>query len=41
MREGAEHPELRRTVAHGTEEFGITPEEFGSLTWFTAAPTKG
>lgn len=41
VREGAEHPELRRTIAHGTEEFGITPEEFGSLTWFTAAPTNG
>lgn len=41
VREGVEHPELRRTVAHSTEEFGISPEEFGSLTWFTAAPAKG
>lgn len=40
VREGAEHPELRRTIAHATEEFGVTPEEFGSLTWFTpGAPT--
>jgi len=33
VREGVEHPELRATIAHATEEFGLTPEEFGSLTW--------
>jgi len=33
VREGVEHPELRATIAHGSEEFGLTPEEFGSLTW--------
>lgn len=38
VREGTDHPELRRTVAHATEEFGLTPEEFGSLTWFTVGP---
>ena len=38
VRDGADHPELRATIAHATEEFGLTPEEFGSLTWFTAAP---
>ena len=41
VREGSEHPELRATIAHATEEFGLSPEEFGSLTWFTAAPATG
>ncbi|MCU1411114.1 MAG: hypothetical protein JWR04_1821 [Rhodoglobus sp.] len=41
VREGTHHPELRATIAHATEEFGLTPEEFGSLTWLAAAPTTG
>ena len=41
VREGVEHPELRATIAHATEEFGLSPEEFGSLTWFTAARATG
>ncbi len=41
VREGKRHPELRATIAHATEEFGLSPEEFGSLTWLAAAPTTG
>jgi len=41
VRDGTAHPELRATIAHATEEFGLTPEEFGSLTWLAAAPTTG
>lgn len=41
VREGTRHPELRATIAHATEEFGLTPEEFGSLTWLAAARTTG
>lgn len=37
VRSGTQHPELRAMIAHATEEFGLTPEDFGSLTWFTAA----
>ena len=33
VREGTSHPELRKAVARGSEEFGLTPEEFASLTW--------
>ena len=33
VREGTSHPELRKAVARGTEEFGLSPEEFASLTW--------
>jgi hypothetical protein len=39
VRDGTQQPELRRTIAHATEDFGLSPEEFGSLTWFTAAAT--
>lgn len=38
VREGTEVPELRATVARATEEFGLTPEGFGSLTWLTGSP---
>ena len=38
VREGTEHPELRAMIAHATEEFGLSPEEFGSLTWLSARP---
>jgi len=40
VREGTHHPELRAMIAHATEEFGLTPEEFGSLTWLAAGPTN-
>ena len=33
VREGTSHPELRKAVARDTDAFGLTPEEFGSLTW--------
>ena len=41
VREGSEHPELRAMIAHATDEFGLSPEEFGSLTWFTSEPPTG
>lgn len=33
VREGHAVPELRRLIAGNTESFGLTPEEFASLTW--------
>ena len=33
VREGTSHPELRKAVARGSEAFGLSPEEFASLTW--------
>lgn len=33
VREGSSHPELRSTVAADVETFGLSPEEFASLTW--------
>lgn len=36
VREGSGLTEVRKTIAHATGEFGLTPEEFGSLTWFPA-----
>jgi hypothetical protein len=33
VRDGSAHPELRATIAHASEEFGLTPEDFASLTW--------
>lgn len=41
VREGTQHPELRAMIAHATEEFGLTPEEFGSLTWLTTGSASG
>lgn len=41
VREGTHLPELRATIAHATEEFGLSPEEFGSLTWLAATPPTG
>lgn len=37
VREGVEVLELRATIARATEEFGLSPEDFGSLTWLGAA----
>ena len=33
VREGVDLPELRTTVAHNTDRFGLTAEDFGTLTW--------
>ncbi|MEP6480999.1 MAG: hypothetical protein ABJA94_03220 [Rhodoglobus sp.] len=33
VRDGAGALEVRTTIARATEEFGLTPEEFGSLSW--------
>ena len=38
VREGVAAPELRATIARATEEFGLTPEDFASLTWLEVAP---
>lgn len=37
VREDVHEPELRRVVARATGTFGLSPEEFGSLTWLEAA----
>lgn len=37
VRDGVETPELRATIARATEEFGLSPEDFGSLTWLQPA----
>lgn len=36
VRDSAQVPEIRALVAGSSEEFGLTPEEFGSLSWFAA-----
>jgi hypothetical protein len=33
VRDGVEQPELRSLVARATEQFGLTAEDFASLTW--------
>jgi len=33
VREGVFQPELRALIARATELFGLSPEDFGSLTW--------
>lgn len=37
VRDGAQVPELRATIAAATEDYGLTPEDFGSLTWLVPA----
>lgn len=39
VREGTQRPEVRALVARATEEFGLSPEDFGSLTWLVATPS--
>lgn len=34
VREGSHYPELRAMIAHTTTDYGLSPEDFGSLTWF-------
>lgn len=36
VRDGVHHPELRKLVARDTENLGLTPEDFASLTWLAA-----
>ena len=36
-RDGAHTPRLRAVVAHATEDFGLSPEDFASLAWFTSS----
>ncbi|CAN5618024.1 hypothetical protein BH10ACT7_BH10ACT7_28460 [soil metagenome] len=36
VREGSAVPEIRAMIARDTERFGLTPEQFGSLTWLNA-----
>lgn len=35
VREGAAQPELRAVIAHATVDFGLTPEQFASLSWLS------
>lgn len=37
VRDDTREPELRRVVARATEDFGLSPEQFGSLTWLAEA----
>jgi hypothetical protein len=44
VREGVDVAELRSLVARNTEQFGLSAEDFASLTWFDApasAPSTG
>jgi hypothetical protein len=34
VREGHSYPELRRMVAHESQSFGLSSEDFASLSWF-------
>jgi hypothetical protein len=38
VRQGISHPDLRAMVAHATASFGLSPEDFASLTWFVERP---
>lgn len=38
VRDGSDHTEVRKLIAHGTEQFGLTPEDFGSLSWLAVSP---
>ena len=37
VREGTVHPELRAMIAGSSEDFGLSPEDFASLTWLAPA----
>ncbi|MBG6054468.1 hypothetical protein IWX81_000858 [Salinibacterium sp. CAN_S4] len=39
VREGTAVPELRAIIAHSTEDYGLTPEQFASLTWLGSGVT--
>ena len=34
------HPDLRAIVAHATERYGLSPEDFASLTWLVTPDSK-
>jgi hypothetical protein len=38
VRAGVHHPELRAMIAGDTERFGLTPEDFASLSWLAPGP---
>jgi hypothetical protein len=38
VRDGAEQPELRATIAGASVDFGLTAEDFASLTWLDERP---
>jgi hypothetical protein len=40
VRDGADVPELRSLVARNTEKFGLSAEDFASLTWLDASPAS-
>lgn len=37
VRQGTDHPELRRTIAHESEAYGLSREDFASLSWLQPA----
>ena len=39
IRAGSEHPELRRRIAADPSAFGLTVEQFASLSWLDHIPT--
>lgn len=39
VREGSIVPELRAIIAHSTDEFGLSPEQFASLSWLGSSAT--
>ncbi|MGV8896173.1 MAG: hypothetical protein ACOH10_01450 [Rhodoglobus sp.] len=39
VREGSSVPEIRAIIAHSTEDYGLTPEQFASLSWLGSSAT--
>ena len=39
VRDGSSVPELRAIIAHATDDYGLTPEQFGSLSWLSPRAT--
>ena len=40
VREGAMQPEVRAVIAHATDDFGLTPEQFASLSWLDSGASS-
>ena len=40
VRDGASVPELRAIIAHSTEDYGLAPEQFASLSWLGTGITR-
>lgn len=38
VRAGVHHPELRAMIARSTDQFGLSPEDFASLSWLAPGP---